>query len=377
MDNSSRLQKILIYALFFLFFVLIVLMMLPYSTVFLWAALLYILLKPFYRKCHKKLNPDKKFYDLKRYLLAAVFSLGTLILIITPLSIILINLTQQTISFLQKFENYFISNPDLIEESFLAEKLTQLAEKFNIDVSFFDFDTLEKQILSFIRTSSVKLFSVGKTIVTKTGAFITTLLFIVFALYFLFLDGPYLIGLIKKAVPINPKHMDILSKKFSDIIKNLFSGYILVALFQGIVAFIILSCFKVEGALLLAFILMFASFVPLFGAAIIWFPVGIILCVTRSLFSGILFLILSAICISFLDNFLRPFFLKDRINVHPLVIFFSILGGINFYGLNGLILGPLIIILFFTILDLIISIQNNHKTEINDNSTSENIKNTP
>ena len=57
---------------------------------------------------------------------------------------------------------------------------------------------------------------------------------------------------------------------------------------------------------------------------------------------------------SFLDNFLRPLFLRDRINVHPLVIFFAILGGLQVFGMNGLILGPLVVILFFTVLDLLV-----------------------
>ena len=48
-------------------------------------------------------------------------------------------------------------------------------------------------------------------------------------------------------------------------------------------------------------------------------------------------------------------FLKDRINVHPLVIFFSILGGLQVFGMNGLLLGPMIVILFFTVLDMLVS----------------------
>ena len=54
-----------------------------------------------------------------------------------------------------------------------------------------------------------------------------------------------------------------------------------------------------------------------------------------------------------MESFLRPMYLRDRINVHPLLIFFSILGGIKFFGINGLLLGPMVIILFFTVLDLL------------------------
>jgi predicted PurR-regulated permease PerM len=56
-----------------------------------------------------------------------------------------------------------------------------------------------------------------------------------------------------------------------------------------------------------------------------------------------------------LDNFIRPLFLKNRIQVHPLIIFFAILGGLSRFGLNGLLLGPMIVILFFTILDMLVS----------------------
>jgi predicted PurR-regulated permease PerM len=63
-------------------------------------------------------------------------------------------------------------------------------------------------------------------------------------------------------------------------------------------------------------------------------------------------MVLCAIFISFLDNFLRPMFLKDRIKIHPLLIFFSILGGLKAFGFNGIILGPMIVILFFTIVDI-------------------------
>ncbi|WP_255945199.1 AI-2E family transporter [Brucepastera parasyntrophica] len=79
---------------------------------------------------------------------------------------------------------------------------------------------------------------------------------------------------------------------------------------------------------------------------------GIGLIFTKGVGYGIAFLLTSALFISFFDNFLRPFFLKEQIRVHPLLIFFSILGGIKAFGFNGILLGPIIIILFFTIVDI-------------------------
>lgn len=355
MNNKNTLQTICIFGLFAFLFCLIIFMMYPFSTVILWTALLYVLLRPLYIFVVNKVTKNGKHIKIKRNLFAAIFAVGTLILIITPILIMGTTLIQQGISFLQAAENYIRQNFSDIVESDFFQKVIKKAESLGISLPISEKTELKNSVLSLIHDYSSKLFVIGTSFVSSAGSFFVSLVFIVFALYFCFIDGQYLGNLIKKAIPIEPAHMKVLTTKFSDITKNLFAGYILVALYQGIAAFIIMLCFKVPGALLLSVILMFTTFIPILGAAAVWLPVGIVICATSSIVKGLIFLLLSAICVSFMDNFLRPLFLKDRINVHPLVIFFAILGGIRFFGINGLILGPLIVILFFTVLDLLVS----------------------
>jgi predicted PurR-regulated permease PerM len=88
------------------------------------------------------------------------------------------------------------------------------------------------------------------------------------------------------------------------------------------------------------------------GGGLVWLPLGLIRVLTGNVVNGVLFLIVSGLFISLLDNILRPMFLKDRIQLHPLIIFFAILGGVSVFGFNGLILGPMIVILFLTVLDM-------------------------
>jgi predicted PurR-regulated permease PerM len=93
----------------------------------------------------------------------------------------------------------------------------------------------------------------------------------------------------------------------------------------------------------------------MFGGAIIWMPLGISIILSGEPVRGILFLIISGVFISLLDNFFRPLFLQDRIQLHPLIIFFAIMGGVNSYGFNGIILGPIAVILFLTVLDMFLT----------------------
>lgn len=355
MNTKKTIQTLFIFALLILFLVACVAMLYPFFTILLWTVFLYILFRPMHAKCVKKLNREKKTYKLLKNLIAGAFSIGILLLIITPVIFISILLIQELTAFTQQVLHFLKDNPNMFTPDGPLHAIYSLAVKLGIDIPNFELPDIRNYLIQFVQSYSSKMVSIGTSIVSKTGNFIVSLLFIVFALFFCFLDGHYLATVMKKALPVKTEYMNILSNKFTVITRNLFSGYILVALYQGFVSFIIMTIFKVQGSLLFAVVLMIASFIPLFGASIVWLPIGIVLCITTTPLRGILFLLICGFCVSFLDNFLRPFLLKDRINVHPLIIFFAILGGIQVFGMNGLLLGPLTVILFFTILDMLLN----------------------
>lgn len=353
MNKKNTLQTVFIFCLFALLFVLVAAMLYPFYTVILWAILLYIILFPLYKRIMDKMNPDKKFYSTKVKLLSGIFAIGTLILIITPIIFLSIMLIQQLGTFLKRAEQFIINNPDFLENTKIVALINDISEKLEITVIDFDFSSIKTNLIGLLRNYSSKAVSIGTTVLSGTGSFVVSLCFVVFSLYFFFQDGHYLAGLIGKAIPIEPIYMTTLKDKFIDITHKLFSGYIMVALYEGIASFILMTIFQVEGSLLFSVLLMVASFIPIVGATVVWIPVGLILCLTVSTLKGVLFLIIAGAIITVLDNFLRPMYLQDRINVHPLIIFFSILGGIKLFGINGLVLGPMVIILFFTVLDLL------------------------
>lgn len=354
MDNKHTLQTIFIYALFALFFVLLIRMFYPFFTVILWTSLLYIIVYPLYKKAHSKLNPAKKGYQVKRRLLAGIFSIGIMVIIVSILGFLIFMLAKQLVTFLVDVEKFLESNPDFIRNSTFFAKLSEITEKFGFNFIDFDFSTLSEKLLSLLQEYSSKIISLGTTLVSGIGRFAISVCFVIFALYFCLMDGKYLVSLFAKAIPINPNQMKSLLAKFVEISRNLLSGYVLVALYQGFASFVLMTIFGVKGALLFSVVLMFCTFVPIFGASLIWLPVGLMICIYGSVIKGIVFMILAAICISMLDNFLRPLFLKHRIQVHPLIIFFAILGGLSLFGLNGLLLGPMIVIMFFTVLDMLV-----------------------
>jgi predicted PurR-regulated permease PerM len=133
-----------------------------------------------------------------------------------------------------------------------------------------------------------------------------------------------------------------------------------VALVQAVLAYIIFTIFRVRGALVFAGLTLISVFIPMIGGGLVWLPLGITRIMNGRVAEGIVFLIVSGVFISMVDNFLRPMFLQNRIHLHPLIIFFAILGGMRVFGFNGFILGPVVVILFLTVLDLFLT---EHKIE--------------
>jgi len=72
-------------------------------------------------------------------------------------------------------------------------------------------------------------------------------------------------------------------------------------------------------------------------------PAGIFLIIAGQTFSGIFMLLYGAIFISTIDNLLRPYFLSRQSNLPVALSVIGTIGGLYFFGIAGLILGPLVL----------------------------------
>ena len=349
--NGKTIQTGFFFLVFLLLFFGVIRIFTPFFTVFLWATLLYILVNPLYSTAIKKLPVKGRFGTaILRSILAAAFAILTVLLIISLIIWIGFQLYHQIYGLIENVRTYISNNPNFLVKEF--DQLAAFVKDVTLGQIDLNFLEMKSQILSILGSGGQKLLQYSTTLIKDIGSFLTGLAFLVFILFFFFIDGSYLFKLLVKVIPIKRDYIIQLTNKFKEITQNLFMGYILVALVQAIIAFILFSLFRVQGALVFSLMLFFCTFIPIFGSSVIWGPIGIFKIVTGNMIGGIFFLILSGLLISTLDNILRPLFLKDRINLHPLIIFFAILGGVSVFGLNGLVLGPMIVILFLTVLDL-------------------------
>jgi predicted PurR-regulated permease PerM len=87
----------------------------------------------------------------------------------------------------------------------------------------------------------------------------------------------------------------------------------------------------------------FTSLIPVVGTAVIWVPAVVYLVLIQSWGKALFLAIWSMVVVGSIDNFLRPFLMKGEGGVSSIYLFFAILGGINLFGIVGILYGPLIL----------------------------------
>lgn len=97
----------------------------------------------------------------------------------------------------------------------------------------------------------------------------------------------------------------------------------------------------------------FLSIIPLVGAFLVYVPAGVVLILGGSYISGIIVIAVGSLVISQIDNVIRPALISGKTSLHPLLLFFAIMGGIYLWGLLGIIIGPIIAAVFITLIKIL------------------------
>ena len=351
--KSRNIQNIVFGAILIVLFALVCRLFAPFITVLLWSILFYILLKPLHQKCIAPFNRATFKGKFCINAISAFFSIATIILILVPFFFMVFQLYRQVIELIRQLRDYLESHS--FNENTIFEDISRIIKELSseqINVSAIE---LRSGILGYLSSGMQNLIRFSGHAARNVGSFFVVLVFMLFSLFFFFVDGDYLSRLVLRVIPIRKEYLNALVGKFKEITRKLVLGYIIVALAEAVAAFVIFSVFRVSGSLVFAVLVFISAFLPIVGPSIIWLPLGILRIFDGNPASGIALMLVSATFISTIDTFLRPLLLRDRVQLHPLIIFFAILGGVSAFGFSGLILGPIIVIIFLTVFDLFLT----------------------
>jgi len=240
-----------------------------------------------------------------------------------------IYLSAQQIDFVTPIQNIF---PALFD-----------SEQFSIEVG--------TMIHSFVTKTLNSLVNGLAQIILNFPTLLLQFLVVLFSFYFVLRDRIALIGYLKTLLPFSKEIEEKIFKASKEITSSVLYGQLILGVIQGIVIAIGFFIFGVPHALLFSLIATIAGILPIIGTMMVWLPMMIYLFVMGNTFAAVGILLFGLVS-SNIDNLLRPFLVSKMTKLHSGIVLIGMIGGIFFFGILGLILGPLILAYLLILLEI-------------------------
>lgn len=192
---------------------------------------------------------------------------------------------------------------------------------------------------------------INKTSVFFSGAIDIVLTFLLsfFILFYLLKEGEKISLFIAHHSPLKENYTIQLMREIKESTVSVVQGSLIIALLQGIVSGAGFAIFGVPNPALWGGLAAIAALIPAIGTTLVTLPAIIYLLFADNFGAAVGMTIWAIIAVGLIDNIVGPRLISRRTNLHPLITFLSVVGGINFFGPLGFIAGPLVIILLFSV----------------------------
>lgn len=202
--------------------------------------------------------------------------------------------------------------------------------------------------------SSVGLFLYERISVVASNVlkFVVNFAFMLLIIFFLLIDGKKLIDFVVELSPLPDDQDRKLMDKFHAmasvvLVVNGISGVI-----QGVLGGVVFAIFRLGSPLLWGFVMAILAFFPIVGIALVFVPAAFYLFLKGRIAAGLFFLIFYLIVSSGIEYLIKPKLVGNKVQMHTLLVFLAVLGGLKVFGILGIIYGPLVITAFLTLTDI-------------------------
>jgi len=342
--KEKRFFLLLSYLLLFLAFYLFLKIILPFVASLFWAVIFVVAFYPV-NQVLKVLLRGKKGIS------AGICTLMVVLLIVIPLIYLTALLAKELTHAYQYFENLIESGAfenimEKLERSKLVQRILQLFSNGNQPLNLEDALLLMGQKLSRFFASQTTL------LLKKVSLGVIQFLVMIVAIFYLLRDGDILLEKLKEVLPLEKEEKEELLRRIHEMIIASLYGNVLVAMVQGGFGGIGFWIVGLPSPILWGSVMALFSLLPLVGAYLVWVPASLWLFFGQGELGKALFLAgWGVLVVSIIDNLLRPIFISERVKVHPLLLFFAILGGIKAFGILGVVAAPLIVAFSLAIFD--------------------------
>ncbi len=330
--------------LFLVSFLLLGKLLWPFFSILILSFLLSGLFQPVFRFLHLKLRFSEQFSSLVTCFLIVI-------VVFLPLMIFVIALSKEVLGLypLIKGKNFALMLQQLLEENQAIVRIKEFFASFGIELHPERFT----QGLSEVgKVAGLFLYNQASFWAANIMNFVFSFFMMVIVIFFLLIDQERFISYILDLSPLPDQQERQLFRRFEEIAKAVLVGNGLCGLLQGFLGGAAFMFFGVSSPILWGGVMAILAFLPIVGIGLVLVPAAIIYFLKGSIGIGIFMLFFYASLSFSVEYLLKPWMVGERVKMHTLLVFLSILGGLSVYGVLGIIYGPLIVTAFLSLADI-------------------------
>ena len=211
---------------------------------------------------------------------------------------------------------------------------------------------LEQFVLSNSKALSEFMVNELSVLVRNVFLLVADFLVMIFTLFFLFRDGRRWLDSLYDLLPLESSHKEKIFARLDQTIRAVVKGLLLTAIVQGLLAGSAYALLGLPFPVVLTALTMLLAPLPFGGTVLVWGPAALYLFWVGPAGKALVMLVWGAGVVSMVDHILKPLFIGQGAQIPVLLLTFSVLGGLALYGIIGLFLGPILVGLFLTAIQI-------------------------
>lgn len=173
-----------------------------------------------------------------------------------------------------------------------------------------------------------------------------------YLLFFFLRDRRVALQSIRALSPLSASEMSLLFARVRDTLFATIYGTLAVASVQGILGGLMFWYLGLPAPLLWGFVMALLGVVPVLGAFIVWIPAALFLALEGNWGQALMLTVWGILVVGTIDNLLRPVLVGNRLKLHTILAFISVVGGLMVFGPAGLIIGPITLTITMVLLEI-------------------------
>jgi len=317
----------------------------PFASALLLAVVAAGLIYPPYQRLVRALHGH-------RHTAALIVCTLLLVMVLVPLYVIATDVSGEALGF------YEMTTTELTERGVL-ERLQQRQERIEWINSFLEPTGVvltAEDVSDRLTTAGVRLgsffYKQGVALATGLMRFVFGFIFWVLVLFYLLVDGETAQAWFRETLPMPANEQQLLSERFMEMASSLVVGNGLAGIIQGVAGGVVFAAAGLPGPVLWGAVMGVLAFIPVIGISIVFIPAFMILLIAGETTKAIVVFVPLALIATVVEYWLKPMLVGRRGQMHTLLVFLSLIGGIAAYGAMGILVGPLMMTAFLTLVSI-------------------------